>query len=82
MLTKSRGLILPFGPIFLSVSAIGTAPDLAHPPGCLVGGRTEMIRAKPVALLSPSEKMPFEVMPVVLALKRQDPVNASATVSH
>src|SRR4029077_3118866 len=25
--------------------------------------RTEMIKAKPVALLSPNEKMPFEVMP-------------------
>jgi hypothetical protein len=40
--------------------------------------RTEMIRAKPVALLSPSEKMPFEIMPVVLALKRQTPVSPPA----
>jgi len=44
--------------------------------------RTEMIRAKPVALLSPSEKMPFEIMPVVLALKRQNPVDASVSASH
>jgi hypothetical protein len=41
-------------------------------------GRTEMIRAKPAALLSPSDKMPFEVMPVVLALKRQTSLSRSA----
>lgn len=33
---------------------------------------TEMIRAKAVPLLSANEKMPFEVMPVVLSLRRQD----------
>lgn len=33
---------------------------------------TEMIRAKAVPLLSANEKMPFEVMPVVLTLRRQD----------
>jgi hypothetical protein len=43
--------------------------------------RTEMIRAKPVALLSPSEKMPFEVMPVVLALKRQNSLSPPAPES-
>jgi len=41
--------------------------------------RTEMIRAKPVALLSPGEKMPFEVMPVVLGLKRQTSLSLSAS---
>lgn len=34
--------------------------------------RTELIRAKAVPLLSANEKMPFEVTPVVLSLKRQD----------
>ncbi|MBZ5577535.1 MAG: hypothetical protein LAP40_13320 [Acidobacteriia bacterium] len=41
---------------------------------------TEMIRAKAVPLLSANEKMPFEVMPVVLTLKRQDEP-ASRTLS-
>jgi hypothetical protein len=41
---------------------------------------TEMIRAKAAPLLSPNEKMPFEVMPVVLSLKRQDePVAKTAS---
>lgn len=43
---------------------------------------TEMIRAKAVPLLSANEKMPFEVMPVVLSLKRQDePVTKTASTS-
>lgn len=43
---------------------------------------TEMIRAKAVPLLSAKEKMPFEVMPVVLALKRQDdPVTKTASTT-
>jgi len=43
---------------------------------------TEMIRAKAVPLLSANEKMPFEVMPVVLSLKRQDePVAKTASTS-
>ena len=33
--------------------------------------QTAMLKAKAVALLSADEKMPFEVMPIVLALKRQ-----------
>ena len=33
---------------------------------------TGLIKAKPVALLSPDEKMPFEIMPVVLSLKWQE----------
>ena len=37
-----------------------------------------MIKAKPVALLSAREKMPFEVMPVVVGLKRQQQAAASA----
>ena len=41
---------------------------------------TEMIRAKAVPLLSANEKMPFEVMPVVLALKRQED-SASRTIT-
>jgi len=42
---------------------------------------TEMIRAKAVPLLSANEKMPFEVMPVVLALKRQEePGKTTASV--
>lgn len=40
--------------------------------------RTEMINAKPVALLSANEKMPFEVMPVVLTLRYQDAAAAKA----
>ena len=43
---------------------------------------TEMIRAKAVPLLSAKEKMPFEVMPVVLTLKRQDdPVTKTASTT-
>jgi hypothetical protein len=43
---------------------------------------TEMIRAKTVPLLSANEKMPFEVMPVVLTLKRQDdPVTKTASTT-
>jgi hypothetical protein len=39
-----------------------------------------MIRAKAAPLLSANEKMPFEVMPVVLSLKRQDePVAKTAS---
>jgi len=41
---------------------------------------TDMIRAKAAPLLSANEKMPFEVMPVVLSLKRQDePVAKTAS---
>ena len=41
---------------------------------------TDMIRAKAVPLLSANEKMPFEVTPVVLTLKRQDdPVAKTAS---
>lgn len=43
---------------------------------------TEMIRAKAVPLLSANEKMPFEVMPVVLSLRRQDdPVTKTASTA-
>ena len=49
---------------------------------------SEMIRSKAVPLLSANEKMPFEVMPVVLTLKRQDdpkrqedPVNKTASAA-
>ena len=41
---------------------------------------TDMIHAKAAPLLSANEKMPFEVMPVVLSLKRQDePVTKTAS---
>lgn len=43
---------------------------------------TEMLRVKAVPLLTANEKMPFEVMPVVLALKRQDdPVAKTASTA-
>ncbi len=43
---------------------------------------TELIRAKAVPVLSANEKMPFEVMPVVLSLKRQEePVTKTASTA-
>lgn len=35
--------------------------------------RAEVVNAKPVAILSPDEKLPFEITPVVLSLRRQNP---------
>jgi hypothetical protein len=42
--------------------------------------RIELMKAKPVALLSPGEKMPFEVTPVFLYLTRQ-PMGQSKPVT-
>jgi hypothetical protein len=41
--------------------------------------RLELVKAKPVALLSAREKMPFEVTPVVLYLTRQKDAGTAAT---
>jgi hypothetical protein len=38
--------------------------------------RIELIKTRPIALLSPREKMPFEVTPFTLYLIRAEPVNA------
>jgi hypothetical protein len=40
---------------------------------------TEMIKAKPVALLSAREKTLLEVMPVMVGLKRQEQVSAAGS---
>jgi polysaccharide biosynthesis/export protein len=38
--------------------------------------RIELVKTRPIALLSPREKMPFEVTPFALYLTRADPVSA------
>lgn len=43
--------------------------------------RVELVKSKPIALLSAREKMPFEVTPIFLYLTRQQPTDAVAQSS-
>jgi hypothetical protein len=38
--------------------------------------RIELVKTRPISLLSPREKMPFEVTPFALYLTRAEPVSA------